>query len=103
MKHIKKVITWYLFAISWVCFFLFIFKYLPENKLFDLSRCERDGPQRLGQYTHDHYLYGRIIIERNFYIVHVDDNGKMQKLNENAEQWDFSPTVFSIEPTPLPI
>lgn len=36
MKHIKKVITWYLFAISWVCFFLFIFKYLPENKLFDL-------------------------------------------------------------------
>jgi len=36
MKHIKKVITWYLFAISWVCFFLFIFKYLPENKLFNL-------------------------------------------------------------------
>ena len=36
MKHIKKVITWYLFAISWVCFFLFIFKCLPENKLFDL-------------------------------------------------------------------
>lgn len=36
MKHIKKIITWYLFAISWVCFFLLLFRYLPEKKLFDL-------------------------------------------------------------------
>lgn len=36
MKHIKKIITWYLFAMSWVCFFLLLFRYLPENKLFDL-------------------------------------------------------------------
>lgn len=36
MKHIKKIITWYLFAMSWVCFFLLLFRYLPEKKLFDL-------------------------------------------------------------------
>lgn len=36
MKHIKKVITWYLFSISWICFFLLFFIYLPEKKLFDL-------------------------------------------------------------------
>lgn len=36
MKHIQKIITWYLFAMSWVCFFLLFFRYLPENKLFDL-------------------------------------------------------------------
>ena len=57
----------------------------------------------MGQYPYDCYFYSRIIIERDFYIIRVNDNGKMQKLNENAEQWDFSPTVFSIEPTPLPI
>lgn len=36
MKHIKKIITWYLFAMSWGCFFLLLFRYLPEKKLFDL-------------------------------------------------------------------
>lgn len=36
MKHIKKIITWYLFAMSWVCFFLLLFRYLPEKKLFNL-------------------------------------------------------------------
>lgn len=36
MKHIKKIMTWYLFAMSWVCFFLLLFRYLPEKKLFDL-------------------------------------------------------------------
>lgn len=36
MKHIKKIITWYLFAMSWVCFFLLLFRCLPEKKLFDL-------------------------------------------------------------------